>query len=343
MYIPPSASTRVLAIGVFTYICVRLLQVCSFNYDGQYQSLRLWNEQQYGSHAFFFQFNTYCGEPEGTVWDMSDINHLPYKEEFKNWMCEDKIFEDSTINSRIANVERIQESFGPLLAHYKADNFESILNQLAYTKAHERLGKKYTGPLTVTGNIYNCLATYRAALRLYGAFLSTREPSEIGFPFGDIGRKVNDALISLSNQSKKLKSYSAGNVREFIIDPLVENLRKELASSGYSFDTERIAMVNDNKNNTKDRYDIYGEAANGPLIIIEVDTHRADQVSKKVVSRLSLNPDAEMLYVVLVYPNNHKNKESEKKECKKYFRFLSTLFASFSSPRKHIIYHWLFK
>ena len=34
--------------------CVRLLQVCSFDEDGQYQSLDEWNEQRYGSHVFSF-------------------------------------------------------------------------------------------------------------------------------------------------------------------------------------------------------------------------------------------------------------------------------------------------
>ena len=29
-----------------TIFCVRLLQVCSFYYDGQFQGLRAWDEQQ---------------------------------------------------------------------------------------------------------------------------------------------------------------------------------------------------------------------------------------------------------------------------------------------------------
>lgn len=53
MYIPPTASTRALAIGVFKHVLREASAVCSFNSDGQYQSLRLWNGQRYGSHAFF--------------------------------------------------------------------------------------------------------------------------------------------------------------------------------------------------------------------------------------------------------------------------------------------------
>ena len=105
----------------------------------------------------------------------------------------------------------------------------------------------------------------------------------------------------------------------------------------------KVATINDDIKHTKDRYDIFGEAENAPKIIVEVDTHRADQVSKKVVSRLSFNPDVELLYVALVYPNNHESKEVEKRECVKYFSFLSTLFSTFSTPRKLFMAHWLFK
>ncbi len=36
------------------HILREALQVCSFNYTGQYQSLKMWDEQQYGPHAFLF-------------------------------------------------------------------------------------------------------------------------------------------------------------------------------------------------------------------------------------------------------------------------------------------------
>lgn len=52
MYIPPTADTRVWAIGVFTHILreasacllVQRIRAC--------EGLSEWNEQQYGSHAF---------------------------------------------------------------------------------------------------------------------------------------------------------------------------------------------------------------------------------------------------------------------------------------------------
>ncbi len=49
------------------YISVRPLQVCSFNYTGQYQSLEKRNGQQYRPHVFFFHYiKSQRGGPEAT-------------------------------------------------------------------------------------------------------------------------------------------------------------------------------------------------------------------------------------------------------------------------------------
>ncbi|MDE6007396.1 MAG: hypothetical protein K2G67_07570 [Muribaculaceae bacterium] len=53
MYIPSTANARAYALMFVHIFCVRLLQVCSFSYDGQYQSLDEWNEQQVRLSRFF--------------------------------------------------------------------------------------------------------------------------------------------------------------------------------------------------------------------------------------------------------------------------------------------------
>ncbi|MEE0573841.1 MAG: hypothetical protein UC662_09740 [Paraprevotella clara] len=62
MYIPSYAARErwVLAYIIF---CVRLLQVCSFSYDGQYQSLDEWDEQQVRLSRFFI-VNQYKAKEE---------------------------------------------------------------------------------------------------------------------------------------------------------------------------------------------------------------------------------------------------------------------------------------
>lgn len=272
---------------------------------------------------------------------MDNLHLLSFRQEFEEWMRKYKQYDDKTIDARSSNVERIEKGYGSLPDHWRKDNFERLFTDLTYSKTDELSNRKYVGPLKISGNIYNNLATYRASLRLYSAFLSSQKLEEVGYPFGEIGKKVHNALISLSSTCKKKKSYKPTEVKTLIIEPLLNYLDKELSSLGYTFSTEKVAMLN-NKKQTKDRYDIYGESKDLPVIIVEVDTHRADQVSKKIVSRLSFNSESEVLYVALVYPNNHKNKEIEKKECDKYFRFINDLFASFSDPQKSFMSHWLF-
>lgn len=274
---------------------------------------------------------------------MANNNTLSFRNEFEEWLREFKTYEESTISNRVNNVERIERAYGSLPTQWKQDNFESILDELTYTKKHQSRHKKYTGKLKISGDLYSCLATYRYALNLYSAFLSDKKLEEVGYPFGEIGERVHTALTNLSKNSSKNKSYEAKDVKELIIHPLLAALKAELVPLGYSFETEKVASISNNTKQTRDRYDIFGEAEGRPLIIVEVDTHRSDQVSKKIVSRMSFNSDSEVLYVALVYPNNHKNKESEKKECEKYFRFINILFTSFSGPQKHFIGHWLFK
>ncbi|MDE5608196.1 MAG: hypothetical protein K2I64_04595 [Muribaculaceae bacterium] len=274
---------------------------------------------------------------------MANTNSLSFRKEFEDWLREYKTYEESTVTHRVNNVERIERAYGSLPQQWNQDNFESILDELTYTKKDQARYKKYTGKLEISGDLYTCLATYRSALNLYSAFLSHKKSGEVGYPFGEIGERVHNALTYLSNNATKKKSYDAGDVRELIIHPLLTALNTELAPLGYNFDAEKVAAISNNKKATKDRYDIFGKAEGRPLIIIEADTHRGDQVSKKIVSRMSFNPDSEVLYVALVYPNNHQNKDSEKKECEKYFQFINILFASFAGPQKHFMSHWLFK
>lgn len=54
MHILTVSDAGALVICHIFIFCVRLLQVCSFSYDGQYQSLDEWTSDKYGSHALYF-------------------------------------------------------------------------------------------------------------------------------------------------------------------------------------------------------------------------------------------------------------------------------------------------
>lgn len=69
-----------------------------------------------------------------------------------------------------------------------------------------------------------------------------------------------------------------------------------------------------------DSVDVYG-AGKGYVVAIELDKARADQVSKKFVSRMAILK-SKTYYISLCYPGTEK---MNKKECEKYFRYCSVL------------------
>lgn len=270
--------------------------------------------------------------------------NISLENEFVNWMHQTDMYNDRTIGSRLSNARTIEKFYGPLTEHWNKDKFASLFRELSYSKNDEAARRTNPSKIPIDGNLYNGLATYRSTLKIYDAFLSSDPLNTTNFPFGEIGLKVKRALNRLSNSCKKRYKYSANEVKTEIIEPLVTLLDEELGTSmQYTFSTEVTPHCGVGTKGNRDRYDIIGESEDRPVIIIEVDTHRSDQVSKKVVSRIAMNADKEVLYVTLLYPNNHESKKSEKKECWKYIDFLEILFSLFSAPQKSFMYHWLSK
>jgi len=70
----------------------------------------------------------------------------------------------------------------------------------------------------------------------------------------------------------------------------------------------------------KDSIDIYGSSEE-LSVVIELDKHRADQVTKKFVSRNALF-DKPIFYISLCYPGTSKMNPSE---CKKYFSYCKNI------------------
>ncbi|ATB69967.1 hypothetical protein SJPD1_1862 [Sulfurospirillum diekertiae] len=90
--------------------------------------------------------------------------------------------------------------------------------------------------------------------------------------------------------------------------------------------TERIVDVRweleyQPKSARRDAIDIYGKAE-GFIIIIELDKHRADQVAKKFISRSALFANEKTFYISLCYPGTEK---MSKPETIKYFEYCQIL------------------
>ena len=76
---------------------------------------------------------------------MDNTHQLSFRQEFEDWMRQFKTYDEGTIDTRKANVERIEKAYGSLLDHWKKDNFESLLDDLAYSRRDELCKRKYDG------------------------------------------------------------------------------------------------------------------------------------------------------------------------------------------------------
>ncbi|MCA9358457.1 hypothetical protein KC902_04315 [Candidatus Kaiserbacteria bacterium] len=72
---------------------------------------------------------------------------------------------------------------------------------------------------------------------------------------------------------------------------------------------------------SRDSIDIFGENEDS-VVAIELDKHRADQVAKKFVSRVSALPHGKVYFVSLCYPGTA---SMNKSECIKYFGYCADL------------------
>lgn len=133
---------------------------------------------------------------------------------------------------------------------------------------------------------------------------------------------------------------------------LVESFQKEVCSAlnkvhnGYTWNIE----VQAKGRLEKDSIDILGQAKGQQNWIIEIDATRSDQVSQKLLSRLSLWGKKDPIqYVAILYPDaQHKGKSA----CEKYLRYGneicqiinkdSTVVGIFVDPDKNLVEVLLF-
>ena len=102
----------------------------------------------------------------------------------------------------------------------------------------------------------------------------------------------------------------------------IESFQKSLEGtlndylSDFNWDTEGT----NKKKKQKDSIDILGKKKDAPLIIIEIDATRGDQIAKKLLSRLSLwgrEKSKNIFYVALLYPDTQ-NGVNESRKFVKY-------------------------
>ena len=131
-----------------------------------------------------------------------------------------------------------------------------------------------------------------------------------------------DITTLLSAVSRCLPILSGARKPGAAIDhSLVESFQKEICGAlnkvrnGYTWDIE----VQAKGRSEKDSIDIMGQAKGQQNWIIEIDATRSDQVSQKLLSRLSLWGKKDPIqYVAILYPDAHNKGKSA---CEKYLRY----------------------
>ena len=89
-----------------------------------------------------------------------------YFEDFGEWLRKNKKYDKKTISSRMSNI-RALAGYYDILKEYSIDECESVFDELQYSR--KDIEPKTS--VTIKGDYYNGLATYRNVLRLFVEYL----------------------------------------------------------------------------------------------------------------------------------------------------------------------------
>lgn len=127
-------------------------------------------------------------------------------------------------------------------------------------------------------------------------------------------------LLDVLNSFDYTSSFSIQGSKRDKVKKLQNELCDALKSSISSMTWETEHNMSSNYN---DSADIFGWN-NETQVIIELDTTRADQVAKKMLSRFYYCFDTPTIYVSLLYPGT---KKMNVHECEKYFKYGKKILA----------------
>lgn len=258
------------------------------------------------------------------------------KVEFKRWLLEDYGLKESAAASRVSNISTIEKYYGDIDVLIKSGGVYNLMNDLSYSADDERNNKETAHIIPINGNLRTGSATLRQALARYIEFY--QQSSEI--PHTSQLKIIYETLVEMLRQFKptmRKNSYKPNEVKLYIQVPLLLMLKNKMSTIQWTMEYKPCL-------NAKDSIDIFGKVNDDTCVIIEIDTERADQVSKKFVSRQALSDDKNTIYVVLTYPNKNCNAQSGRRELKKYENYLIslvTLLGTGSNLEKYICFHSL--
>ncbi len=93
---------------------------------------------------------------------------------FRAWLS-DQDQAASSVSTRVSDARRVEAHYGDLDASNARDGFSEILAALAYTAADREAGAPNPSRLPIQGDLYDSLASYRAAVTAYRRFALENE------------------------------------------------------------------------------------------------------------------------------------------------------------------------
>ena len=91
------------------------------------------------------------------------------KVEYEKWLQTQK-YQANTITTQLHRASRVEESYGDLDEHFKADQLASVIAALVYSTEDRRRNRPNLTKIPFQGDPYNNLASYRDAVRRYQRF-----------------------------------------------------------------------------------------------------------------------------------------------------------------------------
>lgn len=240
---------------------------------------------------------------------------------FKTWLVEEYGLQESAAISRAANISTIERYYGDIDTLVKNGGIDNLLIELSYTTDDERNNRPQNHKVPIQGNVRNGSATLKQAVNRYIEFYDATcrvcdSNDGLNHLFGQVKSVLDDF-----KPSKIQSSYSSKGekeVKNFIQVPLLEKLKHAIPTVKWNMEVKLSDEVDDS-------VDILGEVDEETLVVIEIDTHRNDQICKKFVSRQALTDDKNTIYIVVTYPNDNCMGKYEKNALKKYEKYMNSL------------------
>ena len=93
------------------------------------------------------------------------------RDDYRQWLVAQG-YQDHSVAARCSNVRTVERRYGDLDEVISKQGIDGLVGELEYSKEDERRNKPNPSRIDIQGNIYNGLATLKAAIVLYQRFLT---------------------------------------------------------------------------------------------------------------------------------------------------------------------------